>query len=249
MAAKTTTKTPTPTPAIMAGTHKKTGLTIEPGTLKEHAPVTPASQDSVTKLEEQIGALTNGRKPSKQEDDLNIALSSTDDENKAASTEDKKPVQKADDKPSDKEEIDEEDEDLTDDDDSEDLDDDGSDDDDEKDKLSSVASYAAKRAREAEAKKAAAETSKLKAKLARLERKEEVRTLADETGLDADLLDATGLCGDKLAAYADKLKKALEPAARSASLSNLVRKTVDSKAASGNDAWASLESSIAKMGL
>ena len=46
------------------------------------------------------------------------------------------------------------------------------------------------------------------AKLSALQHEHEVNELAKSTGVSADLLSDTGLTGDKLAAYADKLKKA-----------------------------------------
>lgn len=46
------------------------------------------------------------------------------------------------------------------------------------------------------------------AKIAELAHEKEVNDLAKSTGVSADLLSDTGLTGDKLAAYADKLKKA-----------------------------------------
>jgi len=54
------------------------------------------------------------------------------------------------------------------------------------------------------------------AKIAELAHEKEVNDLAKSTGVSADLLSDTGLTGDKLAAYADKLKKAsigINPAA------------------------------------
>ena len=53
-------------------------------------------------------------------------------------------------------------------------------------------------------------------KLSALQHEHEVNELAKSTGVAADLLSETGLTGDKLAAYADKLKKAsigINPAA------------------------------------